>query len=60
MATLQEQQVQVVVREDSERDDSDSDCNNKIRAMVDLHAAYLLEDESDNDNSSCSDSDGSC
>jgi 16S rRNA (cytosine967-C5)-methyltransferase len=51
MTTLQEQQVQVVVREDSEHDDSD--CDNKIRAMVDLHAAYLLEDANDN-----SDSDG--
>jgi 16S rRNA (cytosine967-C5)-methyltransferase len=48
---LQQQQQQQVVREDGEHNNDDDDRDNKIRAMVDLHAAYLLEDESDNSNS---------
>jgi hypothetical protein len=48
---------QQVVIDDNDTDNDDSECDNKIRAMVDLHAAYLLEDESDNNSGNDDNSD---
>jgi 16S rRNA C967 or C1407 C5-methylase (RsmB/RsmF family) len=57
--TTSQQQTQQIVRGDDEHNNDDSDGDNKIRAIVDLHAAYLLEDENENsssvDNSDTSD-----